>query len=86
MDFLVSLTGGGAAVGRLGLGEALFGLLLAFILGQLAAWAYIFTHAGLSYSRAFVQSIILLTFIISLGPIPEGSGSSVLEESLEDGM
>ena len=38
--------------------EAVLGLLLAFILGQLIAWVYIYTHHGLSYSRTFVQSII----------------------------
>jgi uncharacterized membrane protein YhiD involved in acid resistance len=40
--------------------------LLAFILGQLLAWLYYFTHTGLSYSRAFVQSLILITVIVSM--------------------
>lgn len=44
----------------------LLSLLLAFILGQLLAWVYYFTHSGLSYSRSFVQSLILITVIISM--------------------
>ncbi len=41
-------------------------LLLAFVLGQVLAWLYYFTHSGLSYSRAFVQSLILITVIVSM--------------------
>jgi uncharacterized membrane protein YhiD involved in acid resistance len=44
----------------------LLSLLLAFILGQLLAWLYYYTHTGLSYSRAFVQSLILITVIVSM--------------------
>lgn len=47
--------------------EAVYGLVLAFVLGQAAAWIYVYTHAGLSYSRAFVQSIVILTVVLSLG-------------------
>ena len=41
-------------------------LLLAFVLGQVIAWAYSATHVGLSYSRTFTQSLVLLTMIVSL--------------------
>lgn len=41
-------------------------LLLAFVLGQLLAWTYYFTHSGLSYSRAFVQSLVIITVIVSM--------------------
>ncbi len=54
-------------VGSIQVEQALLGLLLAFVLGQLAAWVYVYTHTGLSYSRSFVQSIILLTVIVCLG-------------------
>lgn len=47
--------------------------LLAFIQGQLVAWIYIFTHSGLSYSRAFVQSIILITMIVCMAMIVIGN-------------
>jgi uncharacterized membrane protein YhiD involved in acid resistance len=41
-------------------------LLLAFVLGQLLAWIYYFTHSGLSYSKSFVQSLILITVVIAM--------------------
>ncbi len=44
----------------------LLSLMLAFVLGQLLAWLYYFTHTGLSYSRSFVQSLILITVIVSM--------------------
>lgn len=51
----------------------LLGFLLAFIQAQLVAWIYIFTHTGLSYSRAFVQSIILITLIVCMAMIVIGN-------------
>jgi hypothetical protein len=44
----------------------LLSLLLAFVLGQVLAWVYYVTHSGLSYSRSYVQSLILLTVVISM--------------------
>ena len=44
----------------------LLSLLLAFVLGQLLAWIYYATHSGLSYSRSFVQSLILITVVIAM--------------------
>lgn len=41
-------------------------LLLAFVLGQFIAWIYYFTHSGLSYSRSFVQSLVLITVIVAM--------------------
>jgi uncharacterized membrane protein YhiD involved in acid resistance len=46
--------------------ELVLSLLLAFVLGQLLAWLYYFTHTGLSYSRSFVQSLILITVIVAM--------------------
>jgi len=40
--------------------------LLGVVLGQVIAWAYTFTHTGLSYSRSFTQSLVLLTMVVSL--------------------
>ncbi len=51
----------------------LVSLLLAFVLGQVSAWTYVYTHQGLSYSRAFVQSIILLTMIVTMAMMVVGS-------------
>jgi uncharacterized membrane protein YhiD involved in acid resistance len=41
-------------------------LLLALTLGQLTAWVYTKTHAGLSYSRSFCQSLVYLMVIATL--------------------
>jgi lysylphosphatidylglycerol synthetase-like protein (DUF2156 family) len=41
-------------------------LLLAFVLGHVIAWTYIATHSGLSYSRSFVQSMVVLPIILAL--------------------
>jgi len=42
---------------------ALLGLLLAFLAGHLLAWVYMFTHSGLSYSRSFVRSLVVIPVI-----------------------
>lgn len=74
MNSLLEMTGvAGASVSPFLLEKAATGLLLAFVLGQLAAWVYMYTHAGLSYSRTFVQSIVLLTMIVSLAMMVIGS-------------
>jgi len=41
-------------------------LLLAFVLGQLVAWTYMWTHTGLSYSRTFTQAMVLMTMVVAL--------------------
>lgn len=44
----------------------LLSLLLAFLIGQANAWVYAWTHTGLSYSRTFTQSLVLLTVVVAL--------------------
>ncbi len=44
----------------------LLGMLLAFLSGQTIAWTYMFTHPGLSYSRSFVNSLIIIPVVVSL--------------------
>ena len=46
--------------------NVLLSLLLAFVLGQVLAWIYYFTHSGLSYSRNFVQSLVVVTVVIAM--------------------
>jgi hypothetical protein len=43
----------------------LLALLLAFLCGHLLAWVYMFTHSGLSYSRSFVRSLVVIPVITS---------------------
>src|SRR5687767_3955743 len=42
------------------------GLLVAFGAGQVIAWVYMLTHSGLSYSRSFVNALIIMPTIVSL--------------------
>ena len=52
--------------GPVHISETLLGLLLAFVCGQLMAWVYMTTHSGLSYSRTFVNSLVVLPVIVAL--------------------
>lgn len=53
--------------------QALLSLLAAFIAGQFTAWIYVYTHSGISYSRAFVQSIVLLTIVVCMAMLVIGN-------------
>ena len=44
----------------------IMGLLLAFVCGHAIAWVYMFTHRGLSYSRSFVKSLVVIPTIVSM--------------------
>ncbi|OHB61881.1 MAG: hypothetical protein A2167_00130 [Planctomycetes bacterium RBG_13_46_10] len=44
----------------------LLSLLLAFVLGQVLAWVYYATHSGLSYSKSFVQALIMITVVVAM--------------------
>lgn len=42
------------------------GLLLAFLGGHFIAWTYMLTHSGLSYSKSFVNSLVVIPTIVAL--------------------
>ncbi len=65
-DRLFQILDGSSSVSPAGPVDILLSVLLAFVLGQALAWVYFFTHSGLSYSRSFVQSLIIITVVISL--------------------
>ena len=44
----------------------LLGLLLAFLCGHVVAWTYMACHTGLSYSRSFVNALIVLCLVVGL--------------------
>ncbi len=44
----------------------LMSLLLAFLSGHLIAWIYMLTHTGLSYSRTFVNSLVVIPIVVAL--------------------
>lgn len=52
--------------GRNGPADTVFSLLLAFVLGQLMGWVYMWTHNTLSYSQSFVASLVVLPVIVAL--------------------
>src|SRR5687767_2053339 len=45
---------------------SILGLLLAFAGGQIIAWVYMMTHSGLSYSRSFVNALIIMPLVTCL--------------------
>ncbi|MCD8481427.1 MAG: hypothetical protein LR015_01345 [Verrucomicrobia bacterium] len=45
--------------------SVLLGMLLAFVCGQALAWTYMFTHSGLSYSRTYVNSLVIIPFLVA---------------------
>ncbi len=44
----------------------MLGLMLAFLCGHVVAWVYMACHSGLSYSRSFVNSLIVLCIIVAV--------------------
>jgi hypothetical protein len=44
----------------------LLGLVLALLCGHLVSWVYMVTHSGLSYSRTFVNALVLVPPIVCL--------------------
>jgi hypothetical protein len=53
-----------AAMG--GVETVLLVLFLAFCIGHLVGWVYMVTHTGLSYSRMFVASLVVIPVIVAL--------------------
>ena len=51
---------------HIGVERALLVMLLAFCVGQIIGWSYMFTHTSLSYSRMFVASLVAIPVIVAL--------------------
>jgi len=49
-----------------GVGTALLILVMAFAVGHVVAWVYMWTHAGLSYSQMFTASLVALPVLVAL--------------------
>jgi uncharacterized membrane protein YhiD involved in acid resistance len=60
------LDGAGSGGGMFTPENVLLSMLLAFVLGQVLAWVYYFTHKGLSYSTTFVQSLVIITVVVAI--------------------
>jgi hypothetical protein len=65
-DFLKVFLEGDFAAAPISLETTLLLLLLAFCIGQLIGWVYMWTHVSLSYSRMFVASLVVLPMIVAL--------------------
>ena len=57
---------GDAAIAPTNFAAMLLGLLLAFLGGHAIAWVYMATHTGLSYSKSFVNALVLMPTIVAL--------------------
>lgn len=44
----------------------LIALLLSFVCGHAVAWIYMLTHSGLSYSRSYTNTLVLMPVIVAL--------------------
>ena len=66
MNQFVELLTTDYGAGTLPLPNVLLSLLLALSGGLVLAWTYMFTHSGLSYSRSFVGSLVVIPMIVSL--------------------
>jgi len=65
-QFWEILDGASPTRGMFAPSDVVLSLLLAFVLGQVLAWVYYFTHSGLSYSKTFVQSVVLITVLVAI--------------------
>ena len=63
IDWLIAGDFGSAPTNFAGL---LLAVLLAFLCGHMVAWIYMITHSGLSYSRSFVNSLVVMPTIVSV--------------------
>lgn len=70
MNWLTSVfdtISGGDYAGASGAGgSAIVVVLLAFVMGHVVSYVYMWTHAGLSYSRVFTTSLLVLPVLVSL--------------------
>ena len=64
--FIQTMEGSNRFFADTSLKTTVLALLLAFVLGQLIAWVYSRSHSGLSYSKTFTQSLVLMTVVVSM--------------------
>ena len=64
--FLDSILGYRESVGPLSVESVVLCLLATFLLGQVVAWVYVWTHRGVSYSGSLVRALVILALIVAL--------------------
>ena len=65
-SFFDSILDFGNVAGRLTVESILLCLLATFVLSQVIAWVYLWTHRGISYTSSVVQSLIVLSLIVAI--------------------
>lgn len=65
-SFFNALTHGDYGVAPTNFPALALGLLLAFAMGNIIAWVYMLTHSGLSYSRSFVNALVIMPTIVAI--------------------
>jgi hypothetical protein len=65
-DLLNAFLGADYSAQPLNISALLLGLCLSFLSGQGIAWTYMATHRGLSYSRAFVNSLVVIPMVVTV--------------------
>jgi len=66
MDFLDYMMANDFVGSQMGPETALLVMLVAFCIGHLIAWTYMWTHTGLSYSQLFTSSLLVQPVIVSI--------------------
>lgn len=65
-DFVSTFLSADYSAQPLNVPALLLGLCLAFLCGNVIAWTYMATHRGLSYSRSFVNSLVVIPMIVTV--------------------
>jgi len=78
MDFMTQFLDSVGASAPGDMTTVLLALLLAFVLGNVIAWTYMLTHSGLSYSKSFVQSLVVLPMILAIVIVVLARANSIL--------
>ncbi len=66
INMIETLLGGEFAREPVNMQSVVLGMLLAFLSGQVLAWVYMITHSGLSYSRTYVNSLVIIPFLVAM--------------------
>lgn len=80
MGDILGATGGGGGLfdfkdltGNFAVGDIFLTLVTSFALGMLIAYTYRATHKGVSYSQSFVQTLVILSMVVSVVMLIVGS-------------
>lgn len=65
-DWFRSMFGEPSSFGGMPFTEVILHLCCSYVLSQLVAWVYVWTHQGTSYSRSFVQALVLLNLVVTI--------------------